>query len=277
MEVIRNIATDEERAFYAAENIEFISCRFEGAKDGESALKESRNIRVSDCDFVLRYPFWHTSHAVISGSRLYDTCRAAIWYSDDIYITCSKLLGIKALRECRNIRISDSEIVSSEFGWFCDGLNFENVSVESEYFLMHSKNLVISGLRLKGKYSFQYCTDVEIHDSVLDTKDAFWETENVTVYDSVIKGEYLAWYAKNLKLVRCRIEGTQPLCYSENVILEDCTMDKCDLSFEKTSVNANVKGHIDSVKNPAAGYISADSIGEIIDEYDTPCTIVSAR
>ena len=112
---------------------------------------------------------------------------------------------------------------------------------------MHCSDIKIRNFRLDGNYSFQYCKNVEIHDSILNTKDAFWETENVTVYDSEINGEYLGWYAKNLRLVRCRISGTQPLCYAEN-----------------SSVNADVKGHITSVKNPRTGHIKADSIGEII-------------
>jgi hypothetical protein len=40
----------------------------------------------------------------------------------------------------------------------------------------------------------------------------------------------------------------------------------CDLAFEKSSVVAEVVGHIDSVKNAESGSISADSIGEIIKE-----------
>ena len=50
-------------------------------------------------------------------------------------------------------------------------------------------------------------------------------------------------------------------------------MTGCDLSFEKTTVNASIIGHIDSVKNPLEGTIKADSIGEIIDEYNSPCKI----
>ncbi|MDE7044247.1 MAG: DUF3737 family protein, partial [Acetatifactor sp.] len=37
-----------------------------------------------------------------------------------------------------------------------------------------------------------------------------------------------------------------------------------DLSFEYSDVEADVKGHILSVKNPRSGRITADSVGEII-------------
>ena len=65
--------------------------------------------------------------------------------------------------------------------------------------------------------------------------------------------------------MRCKISGTQPLCYAENLIMEDCTMaPDADLAFEYSSVNADVRGHITSVKNPRTGKIQADSIGELI-------------
>jgi hypothetical protein len=121
-----------------------------------------------------------------------------------------------------------------------------------------------------GKYSFQYVNDVEIRNSSLDTKDAFWHSKNVTVYDSFVKGEYLGWYSENLKFVRCKIEGTQPLCYTKGLVLEDCEMIDCDLSFEYSEVQASIRGHVTSVKNPSAGYIHADSIGEIIFDENQP-------
>jgi hypothetical protein len=38
----------------------------------------------------------------------------------------------------------------------------------------------------------------------------------------------------------------------------------CDLSFEKSEVEADVVGEITSVKNVYSGYVFADEIGEII-------------
>ena len=41
-------------------------------------------------------------------------------------------------------------------------------------------------------------------------------------------------------------------------------MTGCDLSFEYSEAEAEIRGHIDSVKNPRAGRITADSFGDII-------------
>ena len=43
-------------------------------------------------------------------------------------------------------------------------------------------------------------------------------------------------------------------------------MEGCDLAFERSSVQADVKGKIDSVKNLLSGSVTADEIGDIIME-----------
>lgn len=277
MDLINDLTLDEERALYGLHDATVRGCLFDGPADGESALKECRNIVVEHCKFHLRYPFWHVTGGKVSGIDMTDTCRAAMWYDRDLHVTDSHLGGIKAFRECDESSLTNCRIESKEFGWCCRDIQIRDCQLESEYPFFRCERMEISNLNMKGKYSFQYCTDVIIRDSYLDTKDAFWHAKNVTVYDSVVKGEYLAWYSENLHLVRCRIIGTQPLCYCSGLVLEDCEMVACDLSFENSTVQATVNGSIDSVKNPKGGSITADAIGQIIlDEYawtENPCTI----
>lgn len=272
-----NLTLDAERALYGEHDAEIVNCTFDGPADGESALKECRNIKVDNCDFRLRYPFWHVENAEVSNIRMTDTRRAALWYDKNVRITDSRLGGIKALRECDDSTLANCEIDSTEFGWFCRGVKMTDCRLISEYPFMKTRDMALENFELHGKYSFQYTENIVIKNSVLDTKDAFWHGKNITVYDSVVKGEYLAWYSENLRLVRCKIIGTQPFCYAKNLVLEDCEMEGCDFSFENTTVQATVNGEILSVKNPAGGSITADSIGEIIlDEYrwtDESCTI----
>ena len=259
-----NLTLDEERALYGLHHAEVRNCTFAGPADGESALKECSELLVSDCDFELRYPFWHVRSTELHNCRMTDTCRAALWYDSNIRIEDSVLGGIKALRECEDVCLVRCKIQSPEFGWFCRKTMLESCTLESEYPFFECRNLEMKDLKLKGKYSFQYVEDAVIRNSYLDTKDAFWYSKNVTVVDSVVKGEYLAWYSENLRLVRCRIIGTQPLCYARGLVLEDCEMEGTDLSFENSEVDATVRGEILSVKNPVHGRIAADRIGEVI-------------
>ncbi len=264
MEKIEGLLFPEERALYGEASLLVKDCRFEGAADGESALKECRDIITENCYFDLRYPFWHDKRVNILDCELTENCRAALWYSEWVDISNTRLHGIKALRECKNVRITDSDIKSPEFGWSTKGLHMENTRAEGEYFLLRGEKLFLKNLTFTGKYSFQYVKGAVIEGCDFDTKDAFWHAENVTVTDSVLKGEYLGWYSKNLTLVRCKIIGTQPLCYCRGLRLVDCEMESTDLSFEKSDVRASVTTRIDSVKNPLKGKITAPSVGEII-------------
>lgn len=259
-----NLTLDEERALYGVSGAQIENCRFDGPADGESAMKETRDLSVKNCYMNLRYPLWHVTNAALEGCEMTQGCRAALWYDRDIRIDKCLLNGIKAVRECDGVRLNACEIHSPEFGWMSRGVYMADCTLESEYPFLNSRDIELERLTMKGKYSFQYVENMTIRDSNLDTKDAFWHSKNVTVYDSVIRGEYLAWYSENLRLVRCKIVGTQPLCYARALTLEDCEMVDADLAFERSEVNASIRGHIVSVKNPLDGQISADSIGQII-------------
>lgn len=267
MREVYNLTFDSERALYGERGITVNNCRFDGPADGESAFKEGGDIITEGCFFNLRYPFWHCDGVEINNCHMTENCRAALWYSNDIKIENSRLHGIKALRECRGVSISDCDVISPEFGWFSSDIKVQNSKFVSEYFMLRAKNLDFKDVEFKGKYSFQYIEDSVFESCNFDTKDAFWHAKNVTVRNSTVKGEYLAWYCENVTFENCKIIGTQPLCYCKGLKLINCEMENCDLSFEKSEVQAHLRGHVDGVKNPLSGSISADSIGEII--YDT--------
>lgn len=255
---------DEERALYGSESLKVINCRFEGPADGESALKESKNIVVDGCYWDLRYPFWHDAGLEIMNTELTEHCRAALWYSEDIAIRDSKLHGIKALRECSDVVIEGCDIVSPEFGWSVHNIRMEDSKAEGEYFMMRSTELTFKNTELKGKYSFQYIENAVFENCIFDTKDAFWHGKNITVRNSIVKGEYLAWYSENLTLENCKIAGTQPFCYCKGLKLINCEMQDADLCFEKSEVEATVTTPLLSIKNPLSGYIKVPAVGEVI-------------
>ncbi len=255
---------DEERALYNLRDTDVMDCVFAGPADGESVLKEARNVKLENCTFSLRYPLWHVQKFHIHDSKMDDKTRAAIWYCQEGRITDSDLGGIKALRECSGIELKNCNVESQEFGWKCDGISVSDSKLTAEYLFLDSRNVTLENVQMKGKYSFQYMENLTIRNSFLDTKDAFWHSKNVTVMDSVVKGEYLGWFSEGLTLINCTIIGTQPLCYCKDLVLKNCTMEGCDLSFEYSDVDAAILGHVDSVKNPRSGEIILDSVGEVI-------------
>jgi hypothetical protein len=195
-----------------------------------------------------------------------ELCRAALWYSTDIEVTGTKFHGIKALRECSDVLIKDSDIISPEFGWSVHNIKMVDSTADSEYFMMRSDGLEFKNVEMKGKYSFQYIENSEFINCKFDTKDAFWHAKNVVVKDSVVKGEYLAWYCENVTFDNCLIIGTQPLCYCKNLKLIDCKMQDADLAFEKSDVDATILSDVISIKNPKSGTIRVNSVQEIIND-----------
>lgn len=238
--------------------------------DGESAIKECSDIETEDCHFWGKYPFWHVHGFKISRCQFDAGARSALWYSDHLEMSDTQIDAPKMFREMHDIKLENVIINDAdETFWRCQNIEAHNLTLhEGTYPFMFCDNVRIDGLKSDSKYVFQYCKNVELRNANIVTKDSFWECENVTIYDSVLDGEYLAWHSKNVRLVNCHLSGEQLLCYAENLILENCTFDAaCDRVFEYSDVQADIRGHIENIKNPSSGHIVADSIGSVtIDE-----------
>ena len=88
--------------------------------------------------------------------------------------------------------------------------------------------------------------------------------ENITITD----GESGIKQCQRMEAKDCRFYGKYPWWHVDGALIEDCTIDKaCDRMFEYSTVEADICGHIENIKNPTSGHIVADSIGSItIDE-----------
>lgn len=264
MEKITSTFFEGERPLYGRRDIVIEDVKI---YPGESALKETANIVARRCEFMGKYPFWHTEGASIEDCLFTVYARAAIWYSRNITMRNSRVEAPKMFRELDGVRLENVRLTSAEETlWNCRDITLHDVeAAKGDYILMNGRNVEVDNLKLQGNYSFQDVKNAVVRNSVLNSKDAFWHTENVTVYDSVLNGEYLGWYSKNLRLVNCVISGTQPLCYVEGLVMENCTMtESADLAFEYTTLQAEINSPVTSIKNPLGGRIVARSIGELI-------------
>lgn len=234
--------------------------------DGESAIKHCSNLDLSGCKFYGKYPLWHVDGCKVSDCYFAVESRSAIWYTNDMTMRDCTIDGPKFFREMHNLSLENVVINDAdETFWKVDWLKIRNVELHGgTYPFMFSRNIDVDGLRSDAKYVFQYCKDVVVRNARITTKDSFWECENVTIIDSEIDGEYLAWHSKNVRLVNCRLAGEQLLCYADGLVLENCSFDAaCDRVFEYSNVQADIRGHIENIKNPTSGHIVADSIGSI--------------
>ena len=256
-----------ERALFKTANAQITHCTFD---DGESPLKESHHLRISDTTFGWKYPLWYCSGVELSDSSLLDNARAGIWYTSNLTVRNTAINAPKSFRKCTHVTIEDSAIPHAEETlWNCSDVTLRNISASGDYFALNTCDMTIDNLQLDGNYAFDGSKNLTVRNSRLSTKDAFWNTENVTVYDSTITGEYIGWNSKNLTFVNCTIESNQGLCYIEGLTLKNCIVRNTDLAFEYCSdINAEITSPVLSIKNPMNGYISAPRIDEII--FDDP-------
>jgi hypothetical protein len=267
MELIKNKEFGGERPLFASHDLRLENITI---VDGESGIKQCQNMECYDSKFYGKYPWWHVDGAKIENCYFAPGSRSAIWYTNDLVMKHCTIDGPKFFREMKNVELEDVTINDAdETFWKVKGLKLKNVTLhDGTYPFMFSEDIYVDGLESDAKYVFQYCKNVEIHNAKIVTKDSFWECENITIYDSSLDGEYLAWHSKNVRLVNCHLAGEQLLCYAQNLVLENCTIDAaCDRMFEYSTVEADIRGHIEHIKNPSSGHIIADSIGSItIDE-----------
>lgn len=267
-----------ERALFQGKNLQIYDTIF---ADGESPLKESRDIELYGSMFKWKYPLWYSQNITLRNCTLFDMARAGIWYTENISMEDSIVEAPKNFRRAKKVSLKNVSFPNaSETLWNCNGVVMEHVSAKGDYFAMNSKNMEIRDFSLVGNYSFDGAENVEIHNARLLSKDAFWNSDHVTVYDSFISGEYLGWNARNLTLVNCTVESLQGFCYIENLVMKNCRLLNTTLAFEYSTVDADITGRIDSVLNPSGGTIRADEIGLLTvekDKVDPEKTVVICR
>lgn len=262
MKQIRQEYLTGERALFQGRDLKIYDTTF---ADGESPLKESRNIELYNSMFKWKYPLWYSRDIKLTGCVLFEMGRAGIWYTENISMKNCIVEAPKNFRRTKGIKLEQVTMPNAgETLWNCDQIQMNQVSARGDYFAMNSSNIYIDGFELVGNYSFDGVKNAEIRHARLLSKDAFWNSENVTVYDSFISGEYLGWNAKNLTLINCTIESSQGMCYIDNLVMKTCRLLNTTLAFEYSTVDVEVTNTIDSVMNPISGRIQAGKIKELI-------------
>ena len=255
-----------ERALFGSQDMDIYDSIFD---QGESPLKESRDIRLYNSMFKWKYPLWYCRNIQAEDCTWFDMARAGVWYTDNIEVDRALIEAPKNFRRCDGVKLKHVNFVNAEETlWNCKNIEMTDVQARGDYFAMNCENIEIQNFELVGNYSFDGVKHMTMKNAKLLSKDAFWNTDQVTVYDSFISGEYLGWNAKNLTLINCTVESLQGMCYIDNLVMKNCKLINTTLAFEYSTVEADICSHIDSVINPTSGTITADSIGELILEKD---------
>lgn len=266
MKEIRQEFLTGERALFHGQDLAIYDTTF---ADGESPLKESRNIYLEGSLFQWKYPLWYSRDIRLKDCTLFEMARAGIWYTHNLEMENTLVEAPKNFRRATGLRLRHVNFPNAEETlWSCEDVTMEHVTARGDYFAMNSSDMKISDFELVGNYSFDGVKNVEIDRARMISKDAFWNSENVTVRNAFISGEYLGWNAKNLTLIDCTIESLQGMCYIDNLVMKNCKLLNTTLAFEYSTVDAQISNRVDSVMNPSGGTIRAKEIKTLIMEKD---------
>ena len=202
---------------------------------GERSLFQAQDLRIYDTIFADGESPLKESRGIELYSSFF-RWKYPLWYSRDII-----------MKDCFLANTARAGI------WYTDELTAENVSIEAPKTFRRCRGLTLRNVTMS------------------DAAETLWSCDGVKLND--VSGEYLGWNSKKLTLINCTIESLQGLCYAEELVLKNCRLLNTTLAFEYSTVDAEIAGRVDSVKNPTSGSITADSIGELILEKDKidPC------
>ena len=267
MKRFENRVFEGERVHFMNSDTVYFRCVFQ---NGESPLKESRNIQFYESTFRWKYPIWYSNSIECHNMTFDETARSGVWNTKNIKIFDSNINAPKTFR-----RSSDIELINvtmnnaSETLWNCDKVKLVNVSAKGDYFGMNSTNVEAINLTLNGNYCFDGGKNVAVRDSTLNSKDSFWNCENVTITNCKINGEYIGWNSKNLTFINCEITSHQGLCYINGLKMVNCKLINSDLCFEFCeNIDAEIVSVVDSIKNPYSGKIKVLGVKKLILEND---------
>ena len=251
-----------ERSLYRMRDLSVSDSVFE---DGESPLKEGKNLILNNVIFKWKYPIWNCVDVCVYNSKWEETARSGVWNTKNLLIKDSLIEAPKQFRRCDNITLENVKMPNAlETMWTCNDITLKDVYVFGDYFGMNSTNVKAINFKVDGNYIFDGGKNIEIDNAYLNSKDSFWNCENVVIKNSTIIGEYIGWHSKNLTFINCKIESDQGFCYIENLKIKDCIITNTPLAFEYSTVDINVSTKLESVKNPISGIIKCKGIDELI-------------
>ena len=133
MKEIINKHLEGERSLFRCQDAFIKDCIF---ANGESPLKEGRNLLVDGCTFDYKYPLWYGKGHEVKNCTFHLRSRSGIWYTDDSYFHDLDIQAPKEFRRCNNIRLENIVFsLAEETLWNCTKIKRKNIQVKGDYFV----------------------------------------------------------------------------------------------------------------------------------------------
>ena len=109
--VVRQQLLGGERALFAARNLQIVDTIF---TDGESPLKESRDIELVGSAFRWKYPLWYSRDVVARECTWFEMARSGVWYTHNIVVEDSVIEAPKNFRRCTGVTLRNVSLPQRE-------------------------------------------------------------------------------------------------------------------------------------------------------------------
>ena len=140
--VVRAQRLTGERALFMSRELKIYDTIFD---DGESPLKESRDIELVNCMFKWKYPLWYCRNVKVTDCQWFEMARAGVWYTDNMEVDRAVIEAPKNFRRCRELTLRDVDMPNAqETLWHCSGVKLDNVSAKGDYFAMNKKKVALT-------------------------------------------------------------------------------------------------------------------------------------
>lgn len=124
-------------------------------REGESPLKESRDISLEGSIFQWKYPLWYSKNIAVKDGTWAEMARAGVWYTDDMTVERALIEAPKNFRRCRRLTLKEVALPNAlETLWHCTDVTLDHVMAKGDYFAMDCENMKIQDFQLAGNYSF---------------------------------------------------------------------------------------------------------------------------
>ena len=164
MQEIKEKYFEGERALYGLSNTILKNVTF---GEGESPLKETKDLEIKAAIFKYKYPLWYSNNINITDTTFETMSRSGIWYTNNISIKNSNLQAPKLFRRCKNITLdhvffSDAE----ETMWTCEDITIKNTEINGDYFGKDSSNIYMDHVTLENcilnqtPLAFEKCSNI---------------------------------------------------------------------------------------------------------------------
>ncbi len=260
----------EARALFGARRAEITDAAFTGVE----ALSHARELTLADSRFSAPRPLAHISDAILRNIEIEKDAAAPLYGSKTVTIQGCEMDAPRGCEAAQEITVDASRIASDDFGADAARLNFTDTVLSGKRLLGHATDITAINAEITGDLALRYAHGGRVDFSTLAGEELLFGAKDMTISDTVLDGARMGWYSENLTLSHCMIIGERPFAYAKNLTLVDCALDEsCVGAFERSEVEATIRGTVPSVCNPTHGSITADGFGEIIfDDTAVPGT-----